>query len=281
MKRKMFCLVLLVGLLVSGSMTAYATGDTGDKTGNWQVTFTAAGKMEDNLGDDVNDKLAAMQPGDEIKASVTLTNANSGSTDWYMKNNVVKSMEKTLAGTATEANGGAYSYKLTYYPPVGDPTVLYTSEKVGGDNNNGLWDLETDEKLSEYFYLGNLASGQSARVELTVGLDGETQGNSYQLQAANLSMNFAAELRPQSSGGGGGGRTHHRTITREVVNNEVVYVDEDGVPLARTTDIVKTSDEMNLFPYVLAACISGSILLIFALFSMKNKKKEEEGGAVE
>lgn len=292
MKKKMFCLMLLVGLLVSGTMTAYAE-DNADAAGNnsgsnisgsnWQVTYTAAGEVKDNLDartkDGWNDQLAEMQPGDKVTVKVTLTNSNSNNTYWYMKNNVTKSMEETDA--TAETAEGAYSYELTYYPPVGDPVTLYTSEKVGGKGNQGLLALETDARLKDYFYLGSMANGQSGRVELTVGLDGETHGNYYMTRAANLLMNFAVEPEPQSSGGGGGGgKTHHRTITREVVNNEVVYLDEDGVPLARNTDIVKTSDEMNLFPYVLAACISGSLLLVFALFALNDKKKEEEGGAV-
>lgn len=291
MRKKIFCLMLLVGLLLSGTMTVFATDgtDTGadngsgdNSAGGWYVTYTADGKMSQNLGGEEMDKaLSEMQPGDEITVRVALTNNNSTNTYWYMRNNVINSMEKTKAGAETEAKGGAYNYKLTYYPPVGDPVVLYTSEKVGGENSQGLMDLETDERLKDHFYLGNLTNGQSGRVELTVGLDGETQGNSYQGQAANLAMNFAVEPQPQGSGGGGGGgKTHHRTITREIVNNEVVYLDEDGVPLARNTDIVKTSDEMKLYPYILAACISGSLLLILAFFGFADRKREEkEGGA--
>lgn len=285
MKKKMFCLALLVGLLISGTMTAYATGstDTGsvsnndvsgngtvsNLTGNWVVTYTAAGQVSDNLGSNssINDRIATMQPGDTTTVSVALTNSNSAVAHWYMKNTITKSMEETAA------MGGSYTYELAYTDPSGARTVLYTSETVGGDGGAGL--LEVDSRLADYFYLGAIANGQSGRIDLTVGLDGETQGNSYQAKVANLSMNFAVEPQPQV-GGGGGGKTHHRTVTREVVNNEVVYLDEDGVPLAQTTDFVRTSDEMNLFPYVMAACISGFLLLIVAFLGMKDRKEEKE-----
>ena len=281
MKKKMFCLMLLVGLLISGTMTAYATGntDTGGSNvpqGDWNVIFTPAGRVEDNLGGSsmINDRISTMQPGDKITVSVILGNQYNNTTHWYMKNTIIDSMEE--AG----ASGGAYGYKLAYVDPAGTETVLFTSQKVGGENSDGLKELEKDNKLNDYFYLGGLASGQGAKVMLTVELDGETQGNSYQDKVANLSMNFAVEPQPQSSGGsGGGGKTHRRTIKREVVNNEVVYLDEDGVPLARNTEIVATSDEKNLFPYVLAACISGSLLLLLAFFAL-NDRKREEGGAV-
>lgn len=281
MKKKMFCLMLLVGLLISGTMTAYATGntDTGGSNvpqGDWNVIFTPAGRVEDNLGGSsmINDRISTMQPGDKITVSVILGNQYNNTTHWYMKNTIIDSMEE--AG----ASGGAYGYKLAYVDPAGTETVLFTSQKVGGENSDGLKELEKDNKLNDYFYLGGLAGGQGAKVMLTVELDGETQGNSYQDKVANLSMNFAVEPQPQSSGGsGGGGKTHRRTIKREVVNNEVVYLDEDGVPLARNTEIVATSDEKNLFPYVLAACISGSLLLLLAFFAL-NDRKREEGGAV-
>ena len=281
MKKKMFCLMLLVGLLISGTMTAYATGntDTGGSNvpqGDWNVIFTPAGRVEDNLGGSsmINDRISTMQPGDKITVSVILGNQYNNTTHWYMKNTIIDSMEE--AG----ASGGAYGYKLAYVDPAGTETVLFTSQKVGGENSDGLKELEKDNKLNDYFYLGGLAGGQGAKVMLTVELDGETQGNSYQDKVANLSMNFAVEPQPQSSGsGGGGGKTHRRTIKREVVNNEVVYLDEDGVPLARNTEIVATSDEKNLFPYVLAACISGSLLLLLAFFALNDRKKEG-GGAV-
>lgn len=284
MKKKILCLAFLAGLLISGTMTAYAK-DAVDVSGNvvelnagkWYATYTSSGDIEDNLGESINDQISTMQPGDKVSVEVALKNENSTPAHWYMKNTITKSME------VTAAMGGSYTYELAYTDPSGVRTVLYTSETVGGDPENGQKNeglLEVDSRLGDYFYLGAIASGQSGRIDLTVGLDGETQGNSYQDKVANLSMNFAVEPQPQISGGGG--KTHHRTVTREVINNEVVYLDEDGVPLADVggLDIVKTSDEMNLLPYVLAACISGFLLLIVAFLGMKNRREEKEGGAV-
>lgn len=279
MKKKMFCLVLLVGLLISGTMTAYAK-DAADadssevNAGKWNVTFTEAGRVQDNLGgsNSINDELSTMQPGDKITVSVSLSNSYNDTTYWYMKNTIINSLEEA------DALGGAYGYKLVYVDPTKpEPQVLFASQKVGGEGSAGLKDLEKNGRLNDYFYLGGLEKGQSAKVMLTVELDGETQGNSYQDKVANLSMNFAVEPQPTKSGSV---NTRHQTITREVINDEVVYVDEDGVPLAQTTDIVKTSDDMKMFPYVLTACISGSLLLLLVLFALKGRKKEEEGGAV-
>lgn len=277
MKKKIVCLLLFVMLLVPGSLPAYAAEDTGagdHVSDDWKVSFTEAGRVEDNLGSgsSANDRIGTMQPGDEITVSVALSNENSATTHWYMKNTITKSMEEA------QATGGAYSYNLVYVDPSGSPLTLYSSESVGGDDSAGL--KAVDSRIGEeYFYLGSIAGGQHGTVRLTVGLDGETQGNSYMDKVANLTMNFAVEPQPGTTGGGGGRNT--RTVRREVVNNQIVFIDDEGVPLARNTNIVRTSDEMNLFPYVLTACVSGSLLLMFAVFALVGRKKEEEEGAVE
>lgn len=273
MKKKMFCLALLVGLLASGTMTAYATesADIGHVSTGGTVEYTSAGRISDDLGNNINDMISAMQPGDTVTVSVDLKNSNGTLAHWYMKNEIAKSME------AQDAQGGAYTYELSYIAPESsEPRVLYSSVAVGGDGSEGL--KAADSMLSgdsDYFYLGEIASGKSGRVQLTVGLDGETLGNAYQTKIAKLNMSFAVEPQPAGS-------TQYRTVKRQIVNDEVIYVDEDGVPLAGSTGtgIVKTGDESDLFPYVLAACLSGVLLLIVVFFSVKDRKKEEEGGAL-
>lgn len=280
MKKKMLCLALLVGLLASGTMTAFAkeSTDIGHENGGGVVEYTAAGRLSDNLGNDnkINDTISKMQPGDTVTVSVDLRNSNGALAHWYMKSAILNSME------AQDAEGGAYSYELTYVDPAGKSTVLYSSVAVGGDKSKGL--AGVDSMLSEdsdYFYLGEIPSGGRAKVQLTVGLDGETLGNAYQTKMAKLSMGFAVEPQPA-------GATEHRTVRRQIVNDEVVYLTEDGVPLAQNqdtgagtgTDIVKTGDERYLFPYTLAACLSGMLLLMVVFFGVRDRKKEKEGGAL-
>lgn len=274
MKKKILSLALLVGLLASGTVTANATesADIGHTSTGGTVEYTSSGRISDDLGNNINDMISAMQPGDTVTVSVDLKNSNSASAHWYMKNSIAKSME------AQDAQGGAYTYNLSYVDPAGETITLYDSIAVGGDGSKGL--AAVDSMLSEesdYFYLGEVASGRSGKVQLTVGLDGETLGNAYQTKMAVLSMSFAVEPQPAGS-------TQYRTVKRQVVNDEVIYVDEDGVPLAdggTGTGLVKTGDESDLFPYVLAACLSGVLLMIVVFFGVKDrKKKEEEGGAV-
>lgn len=276
MKKKMLCLALLVGLLASGSMTAYATesaeGDStgiGHTDGGGYVNYTAAGKLEDNFQSDkvMNDTISAMQPGDTVVIDVDLKNSNGALTHWYIKNEIAQSMREA------DDRGGAYTYKLTYKDPNGKTDVLYDSFV---SSNNGRVGLKGVEGMlsneSDYFYLGEVASGKSGKIQLQVTLDGETLGNAYQEKIAMLNLSFAVEPQPQ-------GATQYKTVTRQIVNDEVVYLTEDGVPLAGN-GLVKTGDETDLFPYVLAACLSGVLLLIIVFFGVKDRKKEEEGGAM-
>lgn len=272
MKKKMFCLALLVGLLASGSMTAYATEskDIGHTSNGGAVEYTAAGKMKDdfNVEGGINDTISAMQPGDTVVIDVDLKNSNGALTHWYIKNEIAQSMREA------DDRGGAYTYNLTYIDPAGSSTVLYDSFVSGSEE--GRQGLKAVEGMlsneSDYFYLGEVASGKSGKIQMKVTLDGETLGNAYQEQIAKLNLSFAVEAQPQ-------GATQYRTVTRQIVNDEVVYVTEDGVPLAGN-GLVKTGDETDLFPYVLAACLSGVLLLIVVFFGVKDRKKEEEGGAM-
>lgn len=268
MKKKMFCLALLVGLLVSGTMTAYATEkDVPDAKDNRRVVYTSAKEFSENFQkneEELFEKFSAMQPGDTVMVSVELHNSNAALTHWYIKNEIAQSMRYA------DDRGGAYTYKLTYKDSNGKTDVLYDSFVNGSKGLKEVDSMLADD--SDYFYLGEIPSGKSGWIDLTVSLDGETLGNAYQEQIAKLKLGFGVEEQPQ-------GATQYRTVTRQVINDEVVYVTEDGVPLAGN-GLVKTGDETDLFPYVLAACLSGVLLLIVVFFSVKDRKKEEEGGAM-
>lgn len=278
MRKKICSLIIAAGLSVCVPLTARATGaGAGEADSSFRVTFTEAGKLEGGFDtDEAGLEVSAMQPGDTAVFRIGLENRGEQDTGWYMKNTIVKSMEEN-----SQAEGGAYSYRLTYLPDQGEGTVLFDSRALGGDGSRGLHGA--DDALEDYFYLGEIAKGQGGAVLLEIGLDGETQGNSYQLQLANLTMNFAVEPRVQGGAGGG-----NRVIRKTIVNNETVYVDENGDSLSPEeaeriraegtgVKIVKTGDDTELFPYVLAACVSGSLLMLYGMTVLRKGKKEETG----
>ena len=221
MKKKILCLAMTVIMAAGVHTTAFAKDYQG--ADGWQVNFTG-GKMGSNFkSSDVTDELANIQ---------------------------------TLEDAQSSAEGGAYEYKLTYVGSDNAEKVLYDSTTVGGEGaskaGEGL--KQIDNSTQDYFYLGRLASNNTGTVHLTVGVEGETQGNGYQLTLAKLRMNFAVE---KVSAG--------KTITK----NKIV----------KTTNTVKTGDTARVLLFCVLALISGLILLAYGIYTLnKNTKRRRQKG---
>lgn len=244
MKRilKRLGLWLLLGVFLMGTAPA-AVAETSYGDPNWQVTFTD--RLETNFkSSDITDVFGELLPGDNAIVTVKLQNKNVNSTDWYMRNNVLKSLEDDNS----VASGGSYSYKLTYTNNSGVATVLYDSEKVGGENNNPAGEglHGATNSLKDYFYLDSLKTNESGSVTLEVVLEGEGQTNDFQNTIAKLQMDFAVELNTPE--------TSRRTNTT-------------------TTTSVRTGDETDLLPLYAAMGVSGMVLLVLGIVIYKKDKK--------
>lgn len=237
MKQKLICILLIAVLICNFSVTSFAADGS--------VTFTADAKMVDeNLQID----FSGLEPGDVETFTVSVRNQHRYTTRWYMSNEVLKSLEDN-----TKISGGAYTYVLTYKGPKGNTTKIYDStdranDYVGGEHASssvptGLH--EATSNLENFFFLDTLNSGESGTVTLTVGLEGETQDNSYQNTDARVRMNFAVELSNP--------------------NNE-----------RRTA--VKTGDENNLVPYYIGMVIAGLLFLYLALDAYTDRKFQKGRG---
>lgn len=234
---KRAALFLLAGLVLLGTAMPAAADETQTQR-DWKVTFTD--KLESNFTSaQINEIIRGMQPGDKTSFTVKLINRNVQSTDWYMANKVLNSLEDG----SDVAKGGAYTYKLTYKNPAGTSNTLFDSDTVGGDktpgDNEGLH--QATDALKDYFYLDTLATGQTGSITLEIALDGETQGDNYQNTAADVQMQFAVELA--SSGG-------------------------------NRTQVVKTGDETNLTPLYILMLLSGGALLGVCLYSLRKNRKQ-------
>lgn len=258
MKKKILCLVMTLVMTAGAATTAFARDYQG--ADGWQVTFDGS-KMSSNFQDnDVTDEMANIQPGDSIELKVNVMNSDSGSTDWYMTNEVIQ----TLEDAQESAEGGGYSYRLTYVGSDNTENVLYDSTTVGGEGTSKAGEglKQVDNSTQEYFYLGRLASGESGMVHLTVGVEGETQGNGYQLTLAKLRMNFATEkVAPDTI------TTIEKTETTEVREEDKIIT---------TTKRVKTGDTNLMLRYSLIALVSGVVCLVLAVVTMNRRKKEAE-----
>ena len=270
MKKKLFHLLLAGGLLASMTMNVCAETSYGGS--DWKVTFTEDKKMESSFKtSDINDTIYGIQPGDNAIVELSLKNENETATDWYMTNKVLYSLEDRSANSG--ATGGAYTYRLTYTDKGGTETVLFDSDTVGGDEASGGREglHEATAALEDYFYLDTLATGDSGKITLEVALEGETQGNDYQNTLADLQMNFAVEMNPTAV------REREETTTnnREVVNR----VQDQTTSQSRTgrnTSVVRTGDESNLTPFVIASSVSGILFLLLSMYGLAEKRKEEK-----
>jgi len=139
-----------------------------------------------NSNEEINKLFKGLQPGDEVEFEITFANEGTKKTHWYLANKVLKSLEDS--GDA--AKNGGYSYKLTYVGPSGTQ-VLYDSEAVGGEDSDGL--KEATQSTEEYFYLDSLNANQAGKIVVKVGLDGESQPNTYMNTQALLEVSFAVE----------------------------------------------------------------------------------------
>lgn len=255
----MLAAVLAFGAPMGAKAESYTGGD------DWNVSFSSEKKMVSSFKtSEMDDILRNLQPGDDATFEIDIKNENEETTRWYMTNKVLA----TLEDASSAAEGGAYSYLLTYSGPGGN-TTLFDSETVGGEDvseaGEGLY--EATNALEDYIYLDTLTTGQSGTVTLKVTLEGETQGNDYQDTLAEIQMNFAVEI---------------------VEPDEVtVEADPQSATQSRSTpddttvrrNVVQTGDESDLSRYYIMGAVSGILLLALGIVSLSMRRKDAKASA--
>lgn len=248
---KTFKKLILSSVALLMSITpVFAESYSGDQN-NWTVDFDGSKMSSTFKNSTISDSVSQMQPGDDVTFKVSLTNKYSETTDWYMTNEVLQTLEEAQA----VAKGGTYSYVLTYIDPNGESTLLYSndSETLGG------WDVENDGKeyvykgdeglhqattsLENYFYLDTLAANQTANVTLRIKINGDGEGNSYQDTLAKVKMNFAVELTKSTS------KKIHKSVD--------------------------TSDTSNILMYSVIALVAGLACVGLVIYNVKSRKEED------
>ena len=240
MKKRIFATCFAVLLALASPVTAFADNVIKGEAG-WRVTFDGR-RMDSNFSTaKIDEQIGGLQPGDSIELTIALNNNYNGQVDWYMKNQVLESLED-----AGNAAGGAYDYLLTYTDKAGETTTLYSSEAFGGDGRiNGVGLHGATTTLDDYFYLDRMGNNDSGTVKLIVKLEGETQGNDYQNTLARLQMAFATELVSGSTNPPGTGR-----------------------------NAVKTGDQTKILLYVVLTLAAGLVLLITAVVRLRRDREE-------
>ena len=192
-----------------------------------------------------------LQPGDDITVRVKYQNDYSESTDWYMANEVVQTLEKTDAarktveGTGTAENGG-YTYTIVNTDKNGKETVLFSNDEVGGDAKpNGMEGLEqATNALDDWFYIQTLGKGESGVITMKVAFEGETEVNDYMDTDGEVLLRFAVELT--KNGVPDKGPSHQQT---------------------------RTGDSFLIWPFLLMI-LSGIVMLLLLLW----RRTKDEGG---
>lgn len=270
MRKKIMCLMMAAVLGLGAAAPAYAEVHKGSKS--WLVNFDGS-KMDSNFSSsEMAEDIYSIQPGDSIELEVAVRNSSGEATDWYMTNEVLATLEESQ----NVAGGGAYAYRLIYQGPDGTEDVLYDSEAIGGEGNKraaGEGLHQATDSLEDFFFLGTLKSSQEGLVGLTVKLDGESQGNTYQDTLAKLQMNFAVEkARPE---------VREVTITPTPIANTVRRtLQQDSQNIIAHS--VKTGDPTDILPYCAAALAAGIVLLVAGITIVKRRQNnEKEGGGQE
>ena len=243
MNKKISALLIIAVLVSLMVFPGMGLADTLPETDpGWKVSFTADSTMESNFeSGSIDEIISKMQPGDDAVFSITLSNANPETTDWYMENKVLYSLEDRSANKKT--SGGAYGYRLVFTDADGKENVLFDSDSVGGDLKNEAGDEglhKVSGGMDSWFYLTRLEKGQSGKIELRVSLEGETQGNNYQDTLADLEMRFGVQL-PQDEG---------------------------------TDKIAKTGDDTDLTVYIIPAVIAAAVIILAVI--LLRKRREEK-----
>lgn len=233
----------------------------------WTVEFTGT-EMKDDGSAAIARTIGGMQPGDSAKFTVDLYESYDGAADWYMKNEVLKTMEKSFTD-ANSNSGGSYSYKLTFINPAGEEKVILTNEVVSGDAGSGTTKglFDATEATGDWFFLETLAAKARAKVILEVSIDGETHGNTYFDTNAVLQLSFAAEPNAADPGVPGNGGDTPKDEEKPTQS------DKPEKKLSQTGDTIR----MGIIALIVA--LAGVVLVTAIVRRRKNDQDSKEGDA--
>jgi len=241
--KKITTLLLALVMMLMMSQAVFAQ----DRTANGgDFVFDGDELAWDESSGSIQEALEGLQPGDTVKIRINYYNDSSKKTEWYLRNEVIQSLEDL-----SSAEGGGYSYELTNHGETGE-LPIFNSNAVGGDDTyepsgiaKGLHGATDATEMQDFFYIDEVPANGGGYTELTVGLDGESQANDYEETLAELELEYAVE----------------------------VIEPEDTIRYIRRK--VDTGDRTNLW-LPIVAFITALILLILAVFSYKKDRKDGE-----
>ena len=160
MKKKILCLAMIAIMALGIPMNANAEVFYGED--DWKVTYEKGALSSNFKGSNASeDVLTKLLPGDTMHLQIKLENKSGKTSDWYMANEVLQSLE----GDRTDL-GGAYTYILTYTDSKGTEETIYSNERVGGELPKTRVAAEigleqATNSLEKHFYLDRLEKGET------------------------------------------------------------------------------------------------------------------------
>ena len=247
MKRtKIITLLLTLTMVLAMSQMVFAAPDY--KANGSTYTFNGSDIVL-TKGQSISEAVSQLEPGDTVRITLTYENDTEDTTEWYMENSVINTLEEE-AGM-----DGGYSYVLSNVGPGNKETVIFDTKEgaVGGAEDKGGRGLEqatnaTKGELNsqDYFFIQELKPRQSGKTVLTVGLDGESLANVYETRDARIQIAYAVEKK-------GTGETVYKHVKH--------YID--------TGD---TTDLLGPAAIFLGACL----LMVLAVMSLRKDRKDGE-----
>jgi len=250
MKKKNITAILMMTILLLLGMTIAVHAESTKTTGHCWFDGGDTIKSNDFSSDMIASSIDGLEPGDDVTFRVEYKNKYDAPTYWYMRSNVLKTLEQSFDRTE---NGG-YTFRLTNITPSGKRQVLFSNEAVGGDSYKegragkmeGLHQATNATK--EWFYIQKLNKGQKAYTELYVKFDGESEVNDYMDTYGKLMVAYAVELDKAGT--------------------------TDNSKKAATSE-TRTGDPMNLMLTILMMTIS-LLLAVLLVLSLRRDRKEGE-----
>lgn len=256
MKKKLtilipFCLVIFMAMAMAQiASAAEVSGDVEFDGKQLNIHYSQA---------EFQNALASLLPGEEASLTLSLSNNSDKTTDWYVENQVVKAFEEGI-----EASGGAYAYEILYIDQSGKKNVIYSNDKVGGEDSKGLY--EATDSTDKYFYLTRLASGGMGVFKINIKIDGETVSNEYQNSIADINVNFGVEVVDEKAAPNDSDNTKTSDKTKKTSKKVT------STPSKTPHNLIKTGDDTKMTIYIMLFALA-AIALCVVVFSWARERK--------
>lgn len=264
MKRKVLALGLAMAMFFATGITTLANGNatvsfTSDKTLEYSNVTVEEGNVK------LGNAFENVAPGETRQQTITVTNSNERTADFYISAEAVKALE----ASKDAAKGAGYDIILK----AGDTTLYdstlggYQGTDADAASTTGIGGM--NDSLKDYILFATLKNGESTDVVLTIRFDGEAMDNNaagvdYSFTEGQLAFGFQVGYEDP---------TGQTVIVREVGEGgqvkyvrKVVEIIENAVPLGA----VATGDGAMVGLAAVVLLVGASMVIL------GRKKKVEE-----